>query len=186
METRLAKKTILIIKDRVNILNLKSHSLKNLTPKIPWDQKLVNCCLGSLCKEKYFWFNFFFWTSELHISQAFREYQVRQILTPYEPVANFCWKRVFSSFFQYFLRSSYMQLETAQGLKDRVLRKKFDLPIKSWFLNFFYFFFSAHGFAWCHLQCDCYDLNVKFLIFFKKFYKVHSVEVLSQDPRQEK
>jgi hypothetical protein len=40
-----------------------------------------------------------------------------------------------------------MQLETAQGLKDRVLRKKFDLPIKSWFLNFFYFFFSAHGFA---------------------------------------
>jgi hypothetical protein len=25
-------------------------------------------------------------------------------------------------------------------------------------------------------------LNVKFLILFKKFYKVHSVEVLSQDP----
>jgi hypothetical protein len=47
-------------------------------------------------------------------------------------------------------------------------------------------FFFAHGFAWCHLQYDCYDLNVKFLIFFKKLYKVHSVEVLSQDPRQEK
>jgi hypothetical protein len=28
------------------------------------------------------------------------------------------------------------------------------------------------------LQSDRYDLNVKFLIF----YKVHSVEVLSQDP----
>jgi hypothetical protein len=25
-------------------------------------------------------------------------------------------------------------------------------------------------------------MNVKFLIFFKKFYKVHSVEVWSQDP----
>jgi hypothetical protein len=31
-------------------------------------------------------------------------------------------------------------------------------------------------------QCDRYDLNVKFLIFFKNIYKVHSVEVLSQDP----
>jgi hypothetical protein len=24
----------------------------HLTPKIPWDQKLVDCCLGSLCEEK--------------------------------------------------------------------------------------------------------------------------------------
>jgi hypothetical protein len=36
------------------------------------------------------------------------------------------------------------------------------------------------------LQCDHYDLNVKFLIFLKNFYKVHSVEVWSQDPCQEK
>jgi hypothetical protein len=27
---------------------------------------------------------------------------------------------------------------------------------------------------------------MKFLIFFKKFYKVHSIEVLRQDPRQQK
>jgi hypothetical protein len=33
--------------------NLKLlNSLKCLTPKIPWDQKLVDCCLGSLCEEK--------------------------------------------------------------------------------------------------------------------------------------
>jgi hypothetical protein len=52
----------------------------------------------------------------------------------------------------------------------------------------FHFFslFFAHGFACCHIQCDHYDLNVKFVIFFKKFYKVHSVKVLSEDPRQEK
>jgi hypothetical protein len=31
-----------------------------LTPKIPRDQKLVNCYLGTLCEEKYFFFNFFF------------------------------------------------------------------------------------------------------------------------------
>jgi hypothetical protein len=35
-------------------------------------------------------------------------------------------------------------------------------------------------------QCDRYDLNMKFLILFKKFYKVHNVEVLSQDPCQQK
>jgi hypothetical protein len=34
-----------------------------LIPKIPWDQKLVDCCLGSLCEEKLFFFNFFFWTT---------------------------------------------------------------------------------------------------------------------------
>jgi hypothetical protein len=58
------------------------------------------------------------------------------------------------------------------------------LPIESWFFAFFYFyFFSCFSiyFFFIHLQCDRYDLNVKFLIFFKKFYKVHSAEVLSQD-----
>jgi hypothetical protein len=47
-------------------------------------------------------------------------------------------------------------------------------------------FFCAHGSTWRHLQCDRYNLNVKFLIFFKKFYKVHSVEVWSQDPTTNK
>jgi hypothetical protein len=32
------------------------------------------------------------------------------------------------------------------------------------------------------LQCGRYDLNVKFLIFFKTIYKVQSIEVLGQDP----
>jgi hypothetical protein len=48
--------------------------------------------------------------------------------------------------------------------------------------HFFSLFFCAHGFAWHHLQCDRYDLNVKFLVFFKNFYKVRSVVVWSQDP----
>jgi hypothetical protein len=59
---------------------------------------------------------------------------------------------------------------------------KFVLPIESRFLHFFSFSLFAHDFACGHLQCDRYDLNVKFLIFFKKFYKVHNVEVLSRDP----
>jgi hypothetical protein len=32
----------------------------HLTPKIPWDQKLVDCCLGSLCEEFYFFSIFSF------------------------------------------------------------------------------------------------------------------------------
>jgi hypothetical protein len=56
---------------------------------------------------------------------------------------------------------------------------------KIFVFHFFHFFF-AHGSAWHHLQCNCYNLNVKFLIFSKKIYKVHSVEVWSQDPRQQK
>jgi hypothetical protein len=50
----------------------------------------------------------------------------------------------------------------------------------------FHFILFAHGFAWCHLQWDRYNLNVNFLIFFKKFYKVHNVEVLSNDPINKK
>jgi hypothetical protein len=58
--------------------------------------------------------------------------------------------------------------KTAQGLKDKVLRNKFVLSIESWFFTFFHFFF-AHGFAWYHLQCDRYNLNVKFWFFSRNF-----------------
>jgi hypothetical protein len=71
--------------------------------------KTSRLLFGQLVWRKIIFFNFFFWMSELHISQAFREYQARPIPTPYEPVANLYWKWVLSSFFLYFLRSSYMQ-----------------------------------------------------------------------------
>jgi hypothetical protein len=35
--------------------------------------------------------------------------------------------------------------------------------------HFFPIFFFAHGSIRCYLQCDGFDLNVKFLIFFKRF-----------------
>jgi hypothetical protein len=159
-----------------------------LTPKIPWDQKLVDCCLGNLCEEKYIFFNFFSWTSELHILHAFREHQAPPIPISYEPVANFCWKWVLSLFFLYFLRSSYMppcgwNCPRAQG---QGAKKIVCFAHKILVFHFFSLFFLSHGSAWCHLQCDHYDLNVKFLIFFKKFSKVHSVEICSQDPYQQK
>jgi hypothetical protein len=92
-----------------------------LTPKIPWDQKLVNCSLGSMCEEKYFFFNFFFWTSELHISQAFHQHQHIQF-------------RLRMSLWRIFVEIGYHfscifwgaptcshVAKTAQGLKGRVL-----------------------------------------------------------------
>jgi hypothetical protein len=147
-----------------------------LIPKIPWDQKLVDCCLGSLCEENYFFFYFFFWTSELHISQALREHRACPIPTPYEPVVKFCSKQVLSLWGA----PTYNHVaKTAQGLKGKVLRKKIVFPIEFRFFTFFTSFFFANGSALGHLQCDRYDPNVKFLIFFKKFYKVHSIEVLN-------
>jgi hypothetical protein len=41
-------------------------------------------------KKNDFFLNFFFWTSELHISQAFNEHQARPISTLYELVVKFC------------------------------------------------------------------------------------------------
>jgi hypothetical protein len=71
--------------------------------------------------------------------------------------------------------------KSAQGVKGMLLRKKFVLPIKSWFFTFFSLFFLLMV-----LHDVTFNVNVKFFIFFKKFYKVHSVKVLSQDPHQQK
>jgi hypothetical protein len=57
-------------------------------------------------------------------------------------------------------------VEIAQRLKCKVLRKKFVLPIESWFFTFFHFFFLLmvlHS-----VKCDHYDLNVKFFYFFSR------------------
>jgi hypothetical protein len=32
-------------------MNIELWNFTILTPKIPWNQKLVDCCLGSLCEE---------------------------------------------------------------------------------------------------------------------------------------
>jgi hypothetical protein len=58
--------------------------------------------LGSLLEEKSFFFNFFFWTSELYISQAFQEHQARQIPTPYEARGEFLFKTGFEFIFLVF------------------------------------------------------------------------------------
>jgi hypothetical protein len=71
---------------------------------------------------------------------------------------------------------------TAQWLKVRVPKKKFFLPIESWVFIIFLFLFLLIILHEYHLQCNLFNLNVKSLIAFKKFYKFHGVGVLSQDP----
>jgi hypothetical protein len=78
-----------------------------------------------------------------------------------------CWKQVLSSFFMNFLRSSYMQpcgwnYPRAEGQGSQ---KIVWIAHKILVFHFFSSFVFAHGSAWHHLQCDRYDLNVKFLIF---------------------
>jgi hypothetical protein len=58
--------------------------------------------------------------------------------------------------------------ETAQGLKGRVLRKKFALSIESWFFTFFHFFFLFMVLHNAIFKCDYLDPNVKFFYFFQE------------------
>jgi hypothetical protein len=70
----------------------------------------------------------------------------------------------------YFLRSSYMQPcgWNCPRTEGKGSQKIVCFAHKILVFHFFTFFF-AHGSTWGHLQCDRYDLNVKFLIFFKNF-----------------
>jgi hypothetical protein len=76
--------------------------------------------------------------------------------------------------------------KTAQGLKGRVLKKKFVLPTKSWIFTFFQFIYFLLMVPHDVTLNVIALMNVKFLIFVKKFYKFHSVGVLKQDPPQQK
>jgi hypothetical protein len=54
------------------------------------DQELVDCYLGLFCIEKCLFSNIFIQTSELYISEAFHEYQARQIPSLYQTTGNIC------------------------------------------------------------------------------------------------
>jgi hypothetical protein len=71
--------------------------------------------------------------------------------------------------FLYFLRSFYMQPcgWNCQRAEGQGSQKIVCFVHKILVFHFFFTFFFANGSAWRHLQCDRYDLNVKFLIFFK-------------------
>jgi hypothetical protein len=133
--------------------------------------KIGRLLFGQLVWRKIFLFLFF-------ILDEWTTYFTSFPWTPSTPNSNSIWARgnfllktsiklIFHVFSKEFLHAA-MWLKLPQG-PSRVLKKKFVLPIKSWFFSFFSFFFFAHGFAWCHLQCDENNMNVKFLIFPRIF-----------------
>jgi hypothetical protein len=85
-----------------------------------------------------------------------------------EPMMKFCSKWVLSSFFLYFLRSSYTHPcgWNCPRTKGRVLRKKFVLPIESWFFTFFSLFFFYSWF--CMMSPSMWLLRSK-CNFLKEF-----------------
>jgi hypothetical protein len=54
------------------------------------DWELVDCCLGRFCAKECLFSNIFIQTSELYISEAFRDHQARQIPSLYQTAANIC------------------------------------------------------------------------------------------------
>jgi hypothetical protein len=60
----------------------------------------------------------------------------------------------------------------AQGLRGRVLKKKFVLSIEFWIFTFFTFVF----FSKFYMMSSPLHLNVKFLICFKKLYSSTMLE----------
>jgi hypothetical protein len=75
-------------------------------------------------------------------------------------------KFIFPVFYEE-LRHATMWLKLLPRLKGRVLKKKLDTPIESWYFKFFFFF--AHGSTWYHLQCDHYNLMWSFWFFSRNF-----------------
>jgi hypothetical protein len=80
------KQPILILQNHINL------ATKN------WSFNIWAACE----KENTFFLNYFFRTSELHISEAFFQHQAHPILTMYEPMIKFCSKSIVSYFFVIF------------------------------------------------------------------------------------
>jgi hypothetical protein len=98
--------------------------------------------------------------SELHI-----EHHARLIPTPHEPVANLCWKRVLSSFFLYFLRSSYMSpcgwsYPRAEG---HGAKKEVCFAHKILVFHFFHFLFCSW---FCMMLPSMWPLRSKCEVFY--------------------
>ena len=131
----------------------------DLIPKVPWDQKLVVCCLN-------------------HI-----EYLVEKEIIEVEKIDLLEWTMCFRNFlaipstpyyfFEELLDATIMQIlpkDYRAGYKIQVFLiyyiSNFKILISIFFVNFLLIF--AHGSTWYNLQYDCLDSTLKSSIFFRK------------------
>ena len=114
--------------------------------EIPWDQKLVNFCLDNLYEGKCVFFSIStFW----QVNYIFHKLLGNTKHVKFQLCMNQWWSFVqngswvhFSCVFWGIPTWSHVD-ETVKGLKGRVLKKKFFLPIESWFFTFFSLFFCS-------------------------------------------
>jgi hypothetical protein len=131
-----------------------------LTPKIPWDQKLVDCCLGSLCEDFLFYFSIF---SFGWVNCIFHKLSVNTKHVQFQLCMNLWWSFVKNRYLAHFSRVFWGAptcshvAKVAQGLKGRVLRKKFVLPIESWFFTFFTFRFPRSYARPLQSKCEVFN-----------------------------
>jgi hypothetical protein len=114
-------------------------------------------------------------------------YFTNLLKTPYMPNSNFVWaygeflfkmdrKFILPIFWRAPICSHVAKV--AQGLKDRIPKKKFVLPIQSYIIlgiQFFSIFVFAHGSAECHVQYNCSYMSMKILNLVTKFYKFYNI-----------
>ena len=129
-----------------------------------------------------FYFIFSNQISKVHLSQAFWQHQACQIPTLYKPLVNFCLKQIMISFFNNFWGALVCNhvVESAQGQKCRVPKKKFVLPIESWILKFIFFNFCFCSW-FCMISSSMWLLGNEYERFevFRKIYKFHGIGIFS-------
>jgi hypothetical protein len=127
--------------------------LDELIPKIPWDQKLVDCCLGSLCEE-FFFFSIFPFRQVNYIFHKLSVNTKHVQFRLYMSRGEFLLKTSIKLIFMYFLRSSYMQPcgWNCLRVEGQGYQKIVCFAPKILVFHFFSLFFFAYRFVWCHLQ----------------------------------
>jgi hypothetical protein len=146
--------------------------------------KIGQLLFGQLVWRKIFFFQFFLLAKYTTYFTSFTGTPSTSNSDSYEPMVKFCSKQVLSSFFLYFLRSSYMQpcgwncpRAVGQGAKKEVC-----FAHRILVFHFFHFFFLL-------MVLHDVTFNMTATIWMWSFWfvlKVHSVEVLSQDPHEQK
>jgi hypothetical protein len=142
-----------------------------LLPKILWDKKVIIFCLGTLWKENFILFYFTSYTSTPSTSNFDSMWPRGEFLFKIGCIFIF---PIFDKELLYI--ATWLKLP--KGWRSRCQKRSLLCPRFSLFSLFFFFF---HCSIWCFIQYDCSNLNVKSLVFFKKFYKFYSVGIFSQD-----
>ena len=135
-------------------------------PKNCWDQRWLFVVWAPYEKRNICFLKIFFY------------YVISFLAIPSMSNSNFKWacgeflfkmgcKFIFLVFFEKLLHVA-MWPKLPKGWRAWYQKRKACFLHRTLGFHFFILIFFAHGSKWCHLQCGCFNLNVKSLISFKK------------------